>query len=82
MGLTKEQLEQLTNRSPDIIVGTDRKGRIIFYNDGAHDSLGYEDEEVLGEFVGLFYPSVAEARRVSEAMRSPGHGGEGLVNTI
>jgi PAS domain S-box-containing protein len=82
MGLTKEQFEQLTNRSPDIIVGTDRKGRIIFYNDGAHDSLGYEDEEVLGEFVGLFYPSVSEARRVSEAMRSPGHGGEGLVHMI
>jgi PAS domain S-box-containing protein len=82
MGLTREQFEQLTNRSPDIIVGTDRKGRIIFYNDGAHDNLGYENEEVLGEFVGLFYPSVAEARRVSEAMRGPGHGGEGVVNTI
>ena len=82
MGLTREQFEQLTNRSPDIIVGTDRKGRIIYYNDGAHDSLGYEDEEVLGEFVGLVYPSVAEARRDSEAMRSSEHGGVGVVNTI
>ncbi len=74
MGLTREQFEQLTNRSPDIIVGTDRKGRVIYFNDGAHDSLGYESEEVLGEFVGLFYPSVEEARRVSEAMRSTGRG--------
>ncbi len=82
MGLTREQFEQLTNRSPDIIVGTDRKGRVIYFNDGAHDNLGYEREEVLGQFVGLFYPSVEEARRVSEAMRAPGEGGEGVVNTL
>ncbi len=82
MGLTREQFEQLTNRSPDIIVGTDRKGRVIYFNDGAHDSLGYESEEVLGEFVGLFYPSVEEARRVSEAMRSAGHGGTRAGQTI
>jgi PAS domain S-box-containing protein len=82
MGLTREQLEQLTKRSPDIIVGTDRKGRVIYFNDGAHDSLGYETDEVLGKFVGLFYPSVEEARRVSEAMRGPDQGGEGVVNTL
>jgi len=82
MGLTREQFEQLTNRSPDIIVGTDRKGRIIFYNDGAHDNLGYEDEEVLGQFVGVFYPSVEEARRVSEAMRDAAHGGVGVCNML
>jgi PAS domain S-box-containing protein len=82
MGLTREQFEQFTRRSPDIIVGTDRKGRVIFFNDGAHDSLGYDDEEVLGEFVGLFYPSVEEARRVSEAMRGPEYGGRGVVNTL
>ena len=82
MGLTREQFEQLTNRSPDIIVGTDRKGSVVYFNDGAHDNLGYEREEVLGQFVGLFYPSVEEARRVSEAMRAPGEGGEGVVNTL
>jgi PAS domain S-box-containing protein len=82
MGLTKQQFEQLTNRSPDIIVGTDRKGRVIYFNNGAHDSLGYESEEVLGKFVGLFYASVEEARRVSEAMRSPGHGGVGVATTL
>ena len=82
MGLTREQFEQLTNRSPDIIVGTDRKGRVIYFNDGAHDSLGYESEEVLGRFVGLFYSSVEEARRVGEAMRGAGHGGAGVGSTI
>jgi PAS domain S-box-containing protein len=82
MGLTREQFEQLMNHSPDIIVGTDRKGRVIYYNDGAHDCLGYEHEEVLGEFVGLFYPSVEEARRVSDAMRGSDYGGQGVVNML
>ena len=75
MSLTREHFEQLTKSSPDIIVGTDRKGRVVYFNDGAHASLGYEEEEVLGQFVGLFYPSVKEARRVSEIMRGPEHGG-------
>ena len=82
MGLTREQFELLTNRSPDIIVGTDRKGRVIYFNDGAHDTLGYESEEVLGQFVGMFYLSVEEARRVSTAMRSAGRGKAGETHTI
>ena len=82
MTLSREHFEELTKRSPDIIVGTDRKGRVVYYNDGAHDSLGYESDEVLGEFVGLFYPSVEEAKRVAEAMRGPEHGGTGVCNTL
>ncbi len=82
MSLKREHFEELTKRSPDMIIGTDRKGRVIYFNDGAHDSLGYEDEEVLGEFVGLFYPSVEEARRVGEALRSQEHGGAGVCNTL
>lgn len=81
-GLTKDQLERLTNRSPDIVIATDRDGRVIYYNDGAHDTLGYEPEEVLGEFVGLFYPTIDEARRVGNAMRSPEYGGESRVNAL
>jgi PAS domain S-box-containing protein len=70
LGLTKDQLERLTNRSPDIVIATDHKGRVIYFNDGAHDTLGYESEEVLGEFVGLFYPTIDEARRVGSACGS------------
>ena len=82
MTLSREHFEELTKRSPDIIVGTDRKGRVVYFNDGAHDSLGYEGEEVLGEFVGMLYPSVEEAKRVAEAMRGPEHGGTGVCNTL
>jgi PAS domain S-box-containing protein len=82
MGLTREQLVQLTNRSPDMIVATDRKGRVIYFNDGAQKNLGFTPDEVIGEFVGVFYPSVEEARRVGEAMRGPDHGGVGVVDTL
>ena len=82
MALTKGMLEKLTDRSPDIVVGTDRKGRVIYYNDGATKSLGYRSEEVLGTFVGHVYPSIEEARRVSQAMRSDEHGGPGIVETF
>ena len=82
MGLTREQLERLTSRSPDIVIATDRKGRVVYYNDGAHDTLGYESSEVLGEFVGMFYPSIDEARRIGAAMRSSAHGGAARVSAL
>jgi PAS domain S-box-containing protein len=82
MPLTKERLEQLVARSTDIVVATDRKGTVIYYNDGAKKSLGYSEAEVLGSFVGRLYPSLEEAKRVKAAMRSPGHGGKGIVETF
>jgi PAS domain S-box-containing protein len=82
MPLTRERLEQLVARSTDIVVGTDGDGTIIYYNDGAKKSLGYTAEEMLGTYVGKVYPSLDEARRVMKAMRSPNHGGEGIVETF
>ena len=35
MTLSREKLDGLIDRSTDIIVATDRKGSIIYYNDGA-----------------------------------------------
>ena len=64
MVLTREMLERLTDRSTDIVVATDRKGRVVYYNDGASRSLGYKSHEILGHFVGKLYPSVDEARRI------------------
>ncbi len=67
--------EKLLENSPDIIVAVDRRGTIIFYNDGARSTLGYSPEEVLGEHVGRLYPDVTEARKVMTAMRA-GYGAE------
>ena len=45
MALTRERLEQLIARSTDIVVGTDRKGVVVYYNDGASRILGYKPYE-------------------------------------
>ena len=82
MPLTKERLEQLVAHSTDIVVATDRKGIVTYYNDGAKKSLGYSAAEVLGSFVGKLYPSLEEAKRVMAAMRSPEHGGPASVETF
>ena len=82
MALTRERLEQLVARSTDIVVGTDDDGTVVYYNDGAKKSLGYTAEEVLGTHVAKLYSSIDEARRVMKAMRSPEHGGKGIVETF
>ena len=82
MALPRERLQQLIDRFTDIVVGTERKGTVVYYNDGASRILGYKPDEILGEFVGKLYPTVDEAKRVMAAMRSPGHGGVGYVETF
>ncbi len=80
--LPKVYLERLVESSPDIVVAVDRKGTVIFYNDGAKRTLGYKPEEVLGKNVDVFYPSRAEAQRIMSAMRSEAHGGVGSVKNF
>ena len=82
MALTKERFEQLVTRSADIVVATDRKGTVIYYNDGAKRTLGYSADEVLGTFVARLYPSLDEAKRVMAAMRSQEYGGPGSIETF
>jgi len=82
MELSKERLERLIAQSTDIVVATDGKGMVSYYNDGAKRSLGYSPEEILGKYVSRLYPDVDEAKRVMKAMREPGHGGIGTVETF
>ena len=82
MTLSREKLDGLIDRSTDIIVATDRKGSIIYYNDGASRSLGYTLEEILGRAVVTVYPDIDEAKRVMAAMRDSGYGGPDIVETF
>jgi PAS domain S-box-containing protein len=82
MALSKERLEQLIARSTDIVVATDRQGMVVYYNDGASRILGYRSREILGKSVVQVYPDIDEAKRVMKAMRGPGHGGPGIVETF
>lgn len=80
--LPSSYLERLVESSSDIVVAVDRKGAIIYYNDGAERILGYSAAEILGQHVDLLYPSRAEARRVMDAMRSDDFGGPGKVKNF
>ena len=75
-------LEQLIESSPDIVVAVDSTGMIVFYNDGAEKNLGYTGAEILGDNVTKLYPSLEEAKRVMQAMRSEGSGGPGKVKNF
>ena len=72
MALSKEKLETLTGHSTDIVVATDSDGTVVYYNDGAARSLGYTPDQILGSFVGRLYPSIEEAQRVMNVLRSQG----------
>ena len=75
MPLSLDRLEHLVARSTDIVVATDRDGNVAYYNDGASRILGYSPDEILGKYVAVLYPDLAEAKRVMAAMRDPEHGG-------
>lgn len=79
MPLPRIYFEKLLENSPDIVVAVDRQGAIVFYNDGARQTLGYTSDEVLGKPVGLVYKSREHAREVMRAMRS---GDSGPVGTV
>ena len=73
--------ERLLESSLDIVIAVDHRGRIIFYNDGASTTLGYTRDEVQGKRV-MLYPSIEEARRVLDAMRSEELGERGKVKNF
>jgi PAS domain S-box-containing protein len=79
MSLPRIYFEKLLENSPDIVVAVDRQGAIVFYNDGARQTLGYTSDEILGKPVALLYKSREHAREVMRAMRGPENGPPGTV---
>lgn len=74
--------ERLLESSLDIVIAVDNKGRIIFYNDGASQTLGYTLAEVKGKDVTLVYPTRDEARRIKAAMRNGESGERGKIKNF
>lgn len=71
--------ERLLEACPDGIIANDRKGRIILYNSGAEQLLGYPRSEALAGFpVQRLYPG-DEAREIKRALLSEDHGGRGIL---
>jgi PAS domain S-box-containing protein len=82
MALPRIYFERLLENSPDIVVAVDRQGSIVFYNDGARQTLGYAPEEMLGKPVEQLYPSRDEAKRVMRAMREGEHASAGRLKNF
>jgi PAS domain S-box-containing protein len=74
--------ERLLESSLDIVIAVDNKGQIIFYNDGASQTLGYTLAEIKGKDVTLVYPTRDEARRIKAAMRSGEFGERGKIKNF
>ncbi len=76
-------LQRLVESSTDIVIGIDRDGTIIYYNDGARRNLHWEPEEIIGQKCTKVYASLDEARRVMKAMReSPDKGRIASFETV
>lgn len=82
MALPRIYFEKLLESSPDIVVAVDREGSIVFYNDGARQTLGYAPGEIRGKPVTLLYPSREEATRVMRAMRAGADAERGKVKNF
>jgi PAS domain S-box-containing protein len=74
--------ERLLESSLDIVIAVDAEGQIVFYNDGAYQTLGYTPAEIRGKQVTTVYPSLDEARKVKAAMRSGEYGEKGKVKNF
>jgi PAS domain S-box-containing protein len=82
MPLPVQYFQKLVESCPDIVISVDRRGTIIFYNDGARQNLGFSCDEVLGKHVLEIYPSLDEARKVMAAMRSDNGEGKGRLRNF
>lgn len=79
---TLDFLNNLIRSSPDAIIGADMTGKIIIWNKGAEETLGYTAEETVGHFDvrQLYEGDMAYA--VMQKMRSPEYGGEGRLRAF
>lgn len=57
---TRDYLQKIVDNSPVIIITTDLEGRVVSYNPGAEEALGYLREEVIGKPATIFYRSPDE----------------------
>jgi PAS domain S-box-containing protein len=79
---TKDFLESLIATSVDAIVATDRKGKIILYNEAAERIYGWPAAEVINQLHVTALYAGAGAREVGRMLRSDKFGGVGQAGPI
>ncbi|MCJ8500207.1 PAS domain-containing sensor histidine kinase [Desulfatitalea alkaliphila] len=74
----RDFLNNIIQSSPNAIIGADMQGRVIIWNKGAEETLGYTADELMGEDVRQLY-SEGMAYELMRMMRSPEYGGKGKL---
>lgn len=68
---TKQYLENLLHSTVDAIITVDKSGKVEFANEGAHEMLGFEAEQIPGRPVsGFFAGGGEEVRLLRRQLRS------------
>ncbi|MDA8142160.1 MAG: PAS domain S-box protein, partial [Desulfobacteraceae bacterium] len=71
-------LNNIIHSSPNAIIGADMKGKVIIWNKGAEETIGYSAEEMMGQDVRRIYRGKT-AYEIMAKLRSPEHGGVGKL---
>lgn len=80
---SKDFLDKLVLTCPDGIIGVNREGTVIIFNEAAEKLTGLSSEEVLGKvsITDVYHPPEL-ARDIKKKLYSPDHGGVGRVDGI
>ncbi|MBU0733883.1 MAG: PAS domain S-box protein, partial [Proteobacteria bacterium] len=68
----KEYLENIIANSSDMIITTDLQGRIVTFNPGAENMLGYSMKEVLGVGIETLWKVPAKRRHLMAEVKAKG----------
>jgi PAS domain S-box-containing protein len=69
---TREYLQAIMDNTLVAIYTTDLDGRIVSFNRGAEESLGYSSEELIGKHVGSLYRFPSDREELIGRVRSEG----------
>jgi len=83
MMASKDFLDKLVLTCPDGIIGVNREGTVIIFNEAAEKLTGLSCEDVLGKvsIADVYHPPEL-ARDIKKKLYSPDHGGVGRVDGI
>ena len=69
---TRDYLQNILDNSPVMVITTDLEGRVVSFNRGAEDSLGYRADEVIGKPASLFYEEESEREALVRRVQAEG----------
>ncbi len=76
----REFLQSLVSLCPDGIIGVDRQGTIVIFNEAAENLTGWRAGDVIGKaHIDKIYDPPSLSRQIKKMLHSPDHGGNGRL---